>query len=700
MIKRFFKTFYIKGIIFSFISVLVFSFISVAQEMKFVPKTLLPENVIIDIVNEISGKLPYNYIVELGGYERDRKEKEYLGLYFESEFTTDRAKEYGFSDVHIEHYNEGGREWDAEVGELWLIEPEKKLLISYRDMPQCLWRGSLSSDLITELVDVGYGEKSSDYEGKDIKGKIIFASGSVNLIFPLAEKFGAVGAVVYGQPRALDYPDQMVLAWTNLGSQKNAALKFAFNISPRTADEFKKLFKNNEKVKIRVNVKTTYYNADSEVPTALIPGDGSSKQEVVLCAHLFEGIAKQGALDNFSGCAVILEAGRALIKLINEGKIDRPKRSIRFLWTPEKTGTRMYLQRYPDEVKNMVAAINLDMVGEDVAKNHNSLVLYRTIDSRTSFLNDVCQEFFEYVGISNRQRIHEFVGNWKKKVIPINDPNGTKDPFYYDIESYASGSDHEVFIEREFGVPAVMFNNWPDMFYHSNQDTPDKSDPTQLKRAVFLTLASAYIIANADIKDIPMLLSLVDVNGSIRIRQDLEAGLKELELCTSDNLKQTYKDVKDKLRGSYIREKIGIKSVGVLAEKNKDADKLIKTALKKLDNCEIQNGNQLKEFYELKCKKFGLPLDEPKLSLDEERALKITPVSTEKGRKEVIRAGNSSGLHSYTVMELTNFIDSGLSVQDIKNSICLQFGKLDVKDVFSFYNNLKEKGFIDLVVLK
>jgi hypothetical protein len=30
-------------------------------------------------------------------------------------------------------------------------------------------------------------------------------------------------------------------------------------------------------------------------------------------------------------------------------------------------------------------------------------------------------------------------------------------------------------------IPAVMFVTWPDMWYHSSQDTPDKQDSTQYK---------------------------------------------------------------------------------------------------------------------------------------------------------------------------------------------------------------------------
>ena len=42
---------------------------------------------------------------------------------------------------------------------------------------------------------------------------------------------------------------------------------------------------------------------------------------------------------------------------------------------------------------------------------------------------------------------------------------------------YAGGSDHSVLIDPAVGVPCPMLIQWPDRFYHSSHDTPDKCDP-------------------------------------------------------------------------------------------------------------------------------------------------------------------------------------------------------------------------------
>ena len=78
---------------------------------------------------------------------------------------------------------------------------------------------------------------------------------------------------------------------------------------------------------------------------AEIPGDGSTTQEVAIGGHLYEGVIKQGANDDNSGCALTLEIGRAYIKLIKEGKLPRPKRTINFQWVPEISGTNALAQR-------------------------------------------------------------------------------------------------------------------------------------------------------------------------------------------------------------------------------------------------------------------------------------------------------------------------------------------------------------------
>ena len=74
------------------------------------------------------------------------------------------------------------------------------------------------------------------------------------------------------------------------------------------------------KVVLHANVKIKYYPKKIEVPTALIHSNGDTEQEIIYLAHIFDTIPKQGANDNISGSAAILEIGRAIIKLLKENK--------------------------------------------------------------------------------------------------------------------------------------------------------------------------------------------------------------------------------------------------------------------------------------------------------------------------------------------------------------------------------------------
>ena len=69
-----------------------------------------------------------------------------------------------------------------------------------------------------------------------------------------------------------------------------------------------------------------------------------------------------------------------------------------------------------------------------------------------------------------------------RRASAVSAPNGSDDAFYIKIDKHYGASDHVTYMQH--GIPAVMFITWPDMWYHSSQDTPDKqdSDAVQARR--------------------------------------------------------------------------------------------------------------------------------------------------------------------------------------------------------------------------
>jgi hypothetical protein len=58
------------------------------------------------------------------------------------------------------------------------------------------------------------------------------------------------------------------------------------------------------------------------------------------------------------------------------------------------------------------------------------------------------------------------------------------------------GSDHDVYQDSSFKIPAIYLNDWPDRYIHTNFDTAANIDPTKLKRAAFIGAASGYYLAS------------------------------------------------------------------------------------------------------------------------------------------------------------------------------------------------------------
>jgi hypothetical protein len=59
------------------------------------------------------------------------------------------------------------------------------------------------------------------------------------------------------------------------------------------------------------------------------------------------------------------------------------------------------------------------------------------------------------------------------------------------------GSDHEVYTDSTFGIPAVYLNDWPDRYIHTHRDVPENIDASKLERAAFIGAVTALALADA-----------------------------------------------------------------------------------------------------------------------------------------------------------------------------------------------------------
>jgi hypothetical protein len=66
---------------------------------------------------------------------------------------------------------------------------------------------------------------------------------------------------------------------------------------------------------------------------------------------------------------------------------------------------------------------------------------------------------------------------------------------------FSGGSDHDILSDPSVGVPTPLLIQWPDRYYHTAADTPDRTDPRSLARSGALSAAYAYWLATASINE-------------------------------------------------------------------------------------------------------------------------------------------------------------------------------------------------------
>ena len=262
--------------------------------------------------------------------------------------------------------------------------------------------------------------------------------------------------------------------------------------------------------------------------------------------------------------ASVVEIGRTLNTLIAEGRLPRPKRTIRFLIGPEFSGTGPWVKANTALMEKTLCNINLDMVGLRLSQSQSFMCMMRTTFGNPHYLNDVMENYYRFVGEGNRERIQN-----RSTAYPVLNrivaPTGADEPFYYSIETHYGASDHEVFNDWGVQVPGIMMITWPDRWYHTSGDHVDKTDPTQLKRVVAIGAAAAYTIASADDEMAVRIASETAGNGAQRIGHQLARGVAEMDLATADTLAETYRGAREHIEAAVINEKDTLETVNELA---------------------------------------------------------------------------------------------------------------------------------------
>ncbi len=529
---------------------------------------LLAEKEVAALANELSGEMAKRNLEGVARFHRQRGSQ---GFHEAAEFVAERLEAYGLKDAAILQFPADGKifygtqrsrpAWDADFGELWEVkkaqtkekssnksDPQgvginewraasgEKKMASYEAEPIVLAEDSESADVTADLIDVGEGTKESDYAGKDVKGKIVLVSAQPGAVQDLAVgKSGAAGIVSYAQNQKTAWwgEDENLIRWGHLETF-SPNKTFGFMVSLQTARRLRERLAQGEEIRLHAVAKAGRHAGNYEVVTAAIPGAELKDEEIAFSCHLDH--QRPGANDNASGCVTILEVARTLQKLIAEGKLARPARTIRFIWPPEIEGTVTLLNAKPEFAKRIKAVVHMDMVGggpETKAVFH----VTRGPMSLPSFVHDVAWAFAEFVN----EESYKFAATGKAE-FPLVAPEGGKEPLGAVDSAYTMGSDHQVYQDSSFGIPAIYLNDWPDRYIHTNLDTAANIDPTKLKRAAFIGAASGYFLARLNAQHASSDLALSSEVRSARLAAGMFSRIRDLSKAEEASVNQVFTD--------------------------------------------------------------------------------------------------------------------------------------------------------------
>lgn len=681
------------------------SIISYSSAQNSMPRTLLPDRIVDEFIGEASGERAMNHIIEMGAYIHDRPASEYSGYFYETEYIVSKLKEYGLEGVVVNKYPGGSPTWDGVKASIWEISPGRSKIADYDDLPAVLASGSSNANVRAELVWVGEG-REEDINRAGVEGKIAVTSGSISMVHALAVAKGAEGVISYDSPRPLQVP--LAIPITGIGRRGvQGTTRFGFFLPPREGILLRDRLLAGEKITVHAVVEAEYLDYDLEVTSCIVKGTDPDAGEVIFSAHLFEGFVKMGANDNISGSAAILEIARMLNTMINEKRIERPKRTIRFIWVPEFSGTGPWVNENIELMKKTLCNINLDMVGLNLKDNQSFFCLHRTTYGNPHYLNDVMENYYHFTGLGNRAGLAvSGRAGFVRRIVAM---TGTDDPFYYAIDDHYGASDHEVFNDWGVQVPGIMMITWPDLYYHTSQDLADKCDPTQLKRACFIGAAAAYTIAGADEAMASAIAGEVAGNASMRIGKQLTRAINELGASSRQDFLNTMKRTRGYIEAAVINEKATLSTTMELVPGSAAFGGYIARLTESVEGTGAAALKAFAGYAETAGRNLGITSIAIKPTALETRASGIVPKSTSlvtergyRGYAEILSKVDPKVREKYPVkgapldtQELGRLCNGTNSALDIKKLLDSQRRwEADLQDVINYIYVLREAGLV------
>jgi len=575
--------------------------------------------------------------------------------------------------------------WDARSARLEIVDPpvprDIATLADYQRIPASLgmWSGPTPPEGVTaEIVNLNDADASKIAQ-LDLKGKLVLMGQNPAGFKWALVKARAIGAInAFTENPSLQDGRQWINAWGDQGwgFTKGSTPLLSFSITPREGALLRKLLAERGVVRVKATVDSRYYSGTYPYVTALIRGSGS--EEVLTLGHSFE----QGAQDNATGVAAMLESLASINRLILSGKLPRPKRSIRLLIMGELYGSMYYIETHPDRMRRTVAALCMDTPAASYDLAGTEYTFYMNPHAAKSytdaFILRVAQEYFSQV----HRPWHEHESM-----------SGT--------DTYLS--------EPMINVPTVWAYSGSGVeTHHNSEDTPDRVDPRSLRDVTTVNAAYLYYLANASESEAMWLAELSQTRGYQQILQSAAQFLEHAATASgTQDLGRLLQDAVDHLTYSVGRESQAVLSVLRLVTESHQNDAAVSLApmIEGLRRFGEEQTGRVRRAIDRRARELGLQAPVQPIAVPdplEEKAARIVVKRKRFGTLPLDdlpidqREGYPSGAWESIPITALYWCDGHRSLAEVIHLTRMELGPTDF-DFIGYFRFLRKHGYVDFL---
>lgn len=460
------------------------------------------------IKNHCSGHEAMSFVAEIANFHRIQASQGYRAA---AKCAADLLRENGV-DVQIRTYPADGKtycftqklfkEWNCQEGWLEITAPWQERLADFNREEMSIIQRSAAKEFSNQEVPITYVEDHvapADFN-TSLQGAFLFVENNFDTWYDRAIELGALGIITVSMPEIK--PVRTNLTEDGEMAQTHANLSFhiyspeqedklcGFAISPLSGQKLREACKagaaDGRSPKARFKICSTLTEGSIENVEAVI--QGVTEEEILMTAHLCH--PRSSVNDNASGVGAAMEAMCVLGRLIADGTLPRPRRSIRLLLIPEFTGTYAFLQENEDRLSKIRAGINFDMVAAYQNGNAGPSIIVDAPDCAHSFSGDLGT-------LIMNQLSKECTFGGKDRYVPL---------FLSVKVPFAFGSDHYILSDPTIDIPTIALTQWPDKTYHTSADDIKHIDPKMLLRSAALAGAYCYIYSRFTLADVEVVM--------------------------------------------------------------------------------------------------------------------------------------------------------------------------------------------------